>query len=72
VVEVLSDSTAAFDRGTKFAHYQQLDSLSEYVLIEPERPSIDVFRRTAEGSWILHPVAEGGSWCSRPLISAVR
>lgn len=60
VIEVLSDSTAAFDRGTKFAHYRQLDSLREYVLIEPERLSVDSFRRNAEGSWVLHPVAEGG------------
>ncbi len=64
VVEVLSDSTAfstaAFNRGTKFAHYRQLAPLREYVLIEPERPSIDIFRHDAEGSWVLHPVAEGG------------
>jgi Uma2 family endonuclease len=55
VIEVLSDSTAAFDRGAKFAHYRQLDSLLEYVLIEPERRSIDVFRRNADGNWVLHP-----------------
>ncbi|WP_089728915.1 Uma2 family endonuclease [Candidatus Thiosymbion oneisti] len=60
IVEVLSDSTAAFDRGAKFAHYRQLDSLLEYVLIEPERPLVDIFRRNAEGGWVLHPVAEGG------------
>jgi len=47
VIEVLSDSTAAFDRGAKFAHYRQLDSLLEYGLIEPERPSVDIFRRNA-------------------------
>jgi len=58
VVEVL-DSTAAFDRGAKFAHYRQLDSLLEYVLIEPERPAIDIFRRTAEGCWVLHPLTAG-------------
>ncbi len=60
VVEVLSDSTAAFDRGTKFAHYRRLASLREYVLIEPERPAIDTFRRGAEGGWVLHPVIEDG------------
>lgn len=60
VVEVLSESTAAFDRGAKFAHYRLLDSLREYVLIEPERPSIDVFRRNADGNWVLHPIGEGG------------
>jgi Uma2 family endonuclease len=59
VVEVLSDSTAAFDRGAKFAHYRQIDSLKEYVLIEPERRSVDVFRRNADGNWVLHPFAAG-------------
>lgn len=52
-------SLSAFDRGAKFAHYRLLDSLREYVLIEPERSSIDVFRRNAEGSWVLHPIGEG-------------
>jgi len=60
VIEVLSNSTAAFDRGAKFAHYRQLDSLLEYGLIEPERPSVDIFRRNAEGGWVLDPAAEGG------------
>lgn len=60
IVEVLSDTTAAFDRGAKFAHYRQLDSLREYVLIEPERRSIDLFRRNANGTWVLHPITDGG------------
>jgi len=54
VVEVLSESAAAFDRGAKFAHYRQLDSLREYVLIEAERRAVDVFRRNAEGHWVLY------------------
>ncbi len=57
VIEVLSDSTAAFDRGAKFAHYRQLDALQEYVLVEPEGRSIDVFRRNGDGNWVLHPLA---------------
>ena len=59
IIEVLSDSTAAFDRGAKFAHYRQLPSLREYVLVEPERLAIDVFRRNEEGQWVLHPVGPG-------------
>jgi Uma2 family endonuclease len=54
IVEVLSDSTAAFDRGAKFAHYRQLDSLAEYLLIEPARRSADLFRRNQDGDWVLH------------------
>ena len=53
IVEVLSDSTAGFDRGGKFAAYRQIDSLEEYALIDPERLSIEVFRRTPNGDWLL-------------------
>lgn len=59
IVEVLSVSTAAFDRGEKFAHYRQLPSLSEYVLIDPERLSADVFRRNETGQWVLFPFDQG-------------
>ncbi|MEO5343166.1 MAG: Uma2 family endonuclease [Gammaproteobacteria bacterium SHHR-1] len=57
VVEVLSPSTAAYDRGLKFAHYRQLPSLQEYVLIDTERLAVDLFRRDAEGHWVLYPFA---------------
>jgi Uma2 family endonuclease len=51
IVEVLSDSTAAYDRGDKFAEYQKLPSLEEYVLIEPLRRRVECFRRQPDGSW---------------------
>ena len=54
VVEVLSESTAAYDRGLKFAAYRQLPSLVEYVLIAPERRSVEVFRRNPENLFVLH------------------
>ena len=53
VVEVLSDTTEAFDRGDKFADYRQLDSLTEYVLISQKRIAIDVFNRNEQGQWVL-------------------
>ncbi len=52
IVEVLSDSTAAYDRGDKFAEYQKLPSLEEYVLIEPLRRRVECFRRQSDGLWI--------------------
>ena len=61
VVEVLSDSTAAFDRGQKFEAYRSLDSLAAYLLIEQHRPHADLFVRNAEGLWVLNPVGEGGT-----------
>ena len=45
VVEVLSPSTSAYDRGAKFAAYRKLRSLREYVVVDAERISVDVFRR---------------------------
>ncbi|MBE9214752.1 Uma2 family endonuclease [Plectonema cf. radiosum LEGE 06105] len=53
IVEVLSDSTEAFDRGDKFADYQLLETLQEYVLINVKRQRIECFRRNNEGLWVL-------------------
>ena len=53
IIEVLSDSTEAFDRGDKFADYQLLPSLQEYVLINTKKARVECFRRTAEGLWLL-------------------
>lgn len=48
IVEVISPSTEARDRGIKFRNYARLKSLYEYVLIDPDRPNLDVFRRNLE------------------------
>ena len=53
IIEVLSDSTEAFDRGDKFADYRSLPSLEEYVLINTKKARIECFRRTKEGLWLL-------------------
>lgn len=53
IVEVLSPSTEAFDRGKKFTHYQSMASLQEYLLIAQDEPRIDHFRRQADGKWLL-------------------
>lgn len=54
IVEVLSDSTAAYDRGSKFAAYRSLESLQEYVIVDIEARRVECFRRTAENEWLLH------------------
>ncbi|MEG4534545.1 Uma2 family endonuclease [Microcoleus sp. D2_18a_D3] len=59
IVEVLSPTTAAFDRGDKFADYRTSESLQEYVLINQERVSVECFRRNAEGLWVLYPYTQG-------------
>jgi Uma2 family endonuclease len=53
IIEVLSDSTAAYDRGDKFAAYRQMASLQEYALIDPDARSVEVFRRMDSGDWML-------------------
>ena len=59
VVEVLSPSTAHCDTGVKFAHYRHIASLREYVLIDIDRRSADVYRKGADGLWVLHPFSDG-------------
>lgn len=54
LVEVLSPSTESYDRGQKFAFYRLLGSLREYVLVSQREPHVEVFRKNAEGLWVLH------------------
>ena len=53
IVEVLSDSTEAYDRGRKFEHYRKLESLAEYVLIAQHRPHVESYRRQPDQQWLL-------------------
>ena len=45
IVEVLSKTTEADDRGAKWAHYQLLQTLEEYVLVSQDEERVEVFRR---------------------------
>ncbi len=58
LVEVLSVTTEKGDRGNKWMHYQRIPSLREYVLVSQE-PQIEVFRRTATGTWEYFIFNEG-------------
>ena len=53
IVEVLSDSTEEYDRGTKFAHYRQVPSVREYVLVAQNRPLVERYVRQADDTWVL-------------------
>ncbi len=53
IVEVLSPTTEAWDRGGKFEQYRQRESLQEYVLIAQDRPHVERFARQASGQWLL-------------------
>ena len=52
VIEVLSDSTANYDRGEKFIRYRQLESLQEYILISQDQVHIEHYLRQGK-QWIL-------------------
>jgi Uma2 family endonuclease len=53
IVEVLSDSTEAYDRGAKFAHYRSVPSLAEYVLVAQNERRVEHYRRLEGGQWLL-------------------
>jgi len=57
VVEVLSDSTAGYDRGRKFELYRRVPTLTHYLLVEQGQARADLYVRNAEGLWVLHPLA---------------
>ena len=53
VIEVLSKSTEAFDRGAKFQAYRTVESLKEYLLVEQDRPLVEQYVRQEDGKWTL-------------------
>ncbi len=60
LAEVLSPATAAFDRGDKFTAYRALPSLAEVLLVDLDRQRCDLYRKGADGLWVLHPSEPGG------------
>ena len=59
VVEVLSPSTEAYDRGAKFALYRSSETLREYVLVSTDRQAVECYRRGANDLWTLYPFGAG-------------
>ena len=53
IVEVLSPSTEAYDRGDKFEYYQRIEAVEEYVLVTQDRPSAQTFLRQPDGTWSM-------------------
>jgi Uma2 family endonuclease len=59
IVEVLSPSTEATDRGKKFRYYQVCPSIQEYMLISTQEQAVDVYRQASDNLWTLHPFGPG-------------
>jgi Uma2 family endonuclease len=53
IIEVLSPSTEAYDRGFRFHQYQLVESLQEYGLVSQTEARVEIFRRQANGEWLL-------------------
>ncbi len=51
IIEVLSPSTEAVDRGEKFTQYTKMPSLQEYLLVSQDRPQVERWFRDAQGQW---------------------
>lgn len=66
IVEVLSDSTEAYDRGEKAAHYRHIPSLKEYALVTRHRPRVEVYRRNDAGRELY----ERGASCELASVGA--
>lgn len=60
LVEVLSASTAAYDRTVKHAHYRRIPSLRDYLLVDQHERHVEHYQRNDDGSWTLRDVVAGG------------
>lgn len=70
LVEVLSESTEAWDRGGKFAHYRQIPSLRYYLLVNQDPRRVELYTRNDDGSWTL-TVHEAGAQVPLPALGVV-
>jgi Uma2 family endonuclease len=71
IVEVLSPSTEAFDRGDKFTYYKSIPSFSEYLLVAQHRPHVSQFVRAEGGVWTyreFNDLTEAVSCASVPCV----
>src|SRR5471030_2854802 len=62
IVEVLSPSTEAYDRGRKFEQYKSIESFQEYLLIASDRMHIDLITRQADGRWLIASASQPDDW----------
>jgi Uma2 family endonuclease len=68
LVEVLSDSTEAYDRGKKFEHYRQIPALKDYLLVSQKEPRIEQFSLQPDGHWRLSEAVGLGASLELPSL----
>jgi Uma2 family endonuclease len=67
IVEVLSDSTEAYDRGQKAGHYRRIPSLQGYLLVSQHEPQLELYLRQQDGKWALIEARAGEQLPLEPL-----
>lgn len=69
IVEVLSPATAAYDRGTKFEHYQSIPSLREFVLVSQHGPRVEHYARQQDADhWLLTTINDPQGTVAFPVL----
>ncbi|MCJ2544435.1 Uma2 family endonuclease [Thermostichus vulcanus] len=68
LIEVLSPSTASYDRGEKFSRYRQLSSLQEYLVVAQSTPAIEHYRKQSRREWILVDITDPEALIELPSI----
>jgi Uma2 family endonuclease len=68
ILEVLSPSTEAYNRGRKFEHYQTIEPLAEYLLVASDRMHADLFTRGPDGLWLLRSTGNSSDVLELPSI----
>jgi Uma2 family endonuclease len=56
IVEILSRSTASYDRIKKFGYYRTIESLSEYLLVAQDEYKVEQYTKQADGRWLLSDI----------------
>jgi Uma2 family endonuclease len=68
IIEVLSPTSEAYDRGKKFEHYRSVESFVEYLLVSQDEPRIEQYLRQPAGRWLFTAVAGLEAAISLPSI----
>src|SRR5437588_9592329 len=68
IIEVLSESTAAYDRGVKFEHYRKVESIADYVLVAQDAPRVEHLARQPDGRWLLTVIDDPAGELALPSI----
>lgn len=71
IVEVLSDSTEAYDRGDKFTHYKSITAFREYLLIAQHRPHVSQYVKQEDSSWSYREINEISATLALPSVGCM-